>query len=144
MTSVSWGVPLPGDERHVIYVWFDALINYLTVCGYPHNGELVEKYWPTVNHIMAKDIIRFHCIVWPAMLLALGLNPPDTVFSHGWWTVRARRCPNPGATWWTTFEMAALYGVDAFRYFLMREIPFGSDGDFSERRWWGASTLTWH
>ncbi|HOI82115.1 MAG TPA: methionine--tRNA ligase [Synergistales bacterium] len=132
-TSVSWGVPLPGDERHVIYVWFDALINYLTVCGYPHNGELVEKYWPTVNHIMAKDIIRFHCIVWPAMLLALGLNPPATVFSHGWWTVEGEKMSKSRGNVVDPFEMAALYGVDAFRYFLMREIPFGSDGDFSER-----------
>jgi methionyl-tRNA synthetase len=86
-TSVSWGVPVPGDEKHVIYVWFDALINYLTACGFPDDEAKVKKYWPVVNHIMAKDIIRFHCIVWPAILLALGLEPPRRVFSHGWWTV---------------------------------------------------------
>ena len=132
-TSVSWGVPLPGDDAHVIYVWFDALINYLTVCGYPDNMENMEKFWPTVNHIMAKDIIRFHCIVWPAMLLALGLNPPATVFSHGWWTVEGEKMSKSRGNVVDPFEMADCYGVDAFRYFLMREIPFGSDGDFSEK-----------
>lgn len=132
-TSVSWGIPLPGDEKHVIYVWFDALINYLTVCGYPEDEDLVGKFWPTVNHIMAKDIIRFHCIVWPAMLLALGLNPPATVFSHGWWTVEGDKMSKSRGNVVDPFEMADLYGVDAFRYFLMREIPFGLDGDFSER-----------
>ncbi|MDO8886390.1 methionine--tRNA ligase, partial [Candidatus Oleimmundimicrobium sp.] len=132
-TSVSWGVPLPGDEAHVIYVWFDALINYLTVCGYPDNAECMKKFWPGVNHIMAKDIIRFHCIVWPAMLLALGLTPPATVFSHGWWTVEGEKMSKSRGNVVDPFEMADLYGVDAFRYFLMREIPFGSDGDFSER-----------
>lgn len=132
-TTVSWGVPLPGDESHVIYVWFDALINYLTVCGYPDNKENMEKFWPTVNHIMAKDIIRFHCIVWPAMLLALGLNPPATVFSHGWWTVEGEKMSKSRGNVVDPFEMSDCYGVDAFRYFLMREIPFGSDGDFSEK-----------
>ncbi len=132
-TSVSWGVPLPGDERHVIYVWFDALINYLTVAGYPGNGEAMSRFWPTVNHIMAKDIIRFHCIVWPAMLLALGLTPPARVFSHGWWTVEGEKMSKSRGNVVDPFEMADLYGVDAFRYFLMREIPFGSDGDFAER-----------
>lgn len=132
-TSVTWGIPLPGDERHVIYVWFDALINYLTVCGYPEKEDLVGKFWPTVNHIMAKDIIRFHCIVWPAMLLALGLNPPATVFSHGWWTVEGDKMSKSRGNVVDPFEMTDLYGVDAFRYFLMREIPFGLDGDFSER-----------
>jgi len=132
-TTVSWGVPLPGDEAHVIYVWFDALINYLTVCGYPDRTTDVEKFWPAVNHIMAKDIIRFHCIVWPAMLLALGLTPPAKVFSHGWWTVEGEKMSKSRGNVVDPFEMAELYGVDAFRYFLMREIPFGSDGDFSER-----------
>jgi len=132
-TSVTWGVPLPGDEAHVIYVWFDALINYLTVCGYPDNADCMGKFWPVVNHIMAKDIIRFHCVVWPAMLLALGLTPPATVFSHGWWTVEGEKMSKSRGNVVDPFEMADIYGVDAFRYFLMREIPFGSDGDFSEK-----------
>ncbi|MDN5318574.1 MAG: methionyl-tRNA synthetase [Thermovirga sp.] len=132
-TTISWGVPLPGDEKHVIYVWFDALINYLTVCGYPDNEEMVRKFWPTVNHIMAKDIIRFHCIVWPAMLLALGLEPPARVFSHGWWTVEGEKMSKSKGNVVDPFEMVDLYGVDPFRYFLLREVPFGLDGDFSER-----------
>jgi len=132
-TTISWGVPLPGDEKHVIYVWFDALINYLTVCGYPDNEELVRKFWPTVNHIMAKDIIRFHCIVWPAMLLALGLEPPARVFSHGWWTVEGEKMSKSKGNVVDPFEMVDLYGVDPFRYFLLREVPFGLDGDFSEK-----------
>ena len=131
-TTIQWGVPLPGDEDHVIYVWFDALINYLTVCGYPDDEKKVAEFWPTVNHIMAKDIIRFHCVVWPAMLLALGLNPPARVFSHGWWTVEGEKMSKSKGNVVDPFEMTDRYGVDAFRYFLLREIPFGSDGDFSE------------
>lgn len=131
-TSVSWGVPVPGDEKHVIYVWFDALINYLTACGFPDDEAKVGKYWPVVNHIMAKDIIRFHCIVWPAILLALGLEPPRRVFSHGWWTVEGEKMSKSKGNVVDPFEMADIYGVDAFRYFLLREIPFGADGDFSE------------
>ena len=131
-TTVKWGVPVPGDEKHVIYVWFDALINYLTACGFPDDDAKVGKFWPSVNHIMAKDIIRFHCIVWPAMLLALGVNPPKRVFSHGWWTVEGDKMSKSKGNVVDPFEMADLYGVDAFRYFLLREIPFGADGDFSE------------
>ncbi|MGC9373304.1 MAG: methionine--tRNA ligase [Thermovirgaceae bacterium] len=131
-TSVSWGVPVPGDEKHVIYVWFDALINYLTACGFPDDEAKMGKYWPVVNHTIAKDIIRFHCIVWPAMLLGLGLEPPRRVFSHGWWTVEGEKMSKSKGNVVDPFEMADLYGVDAFRYFLLREIPFGADGDFSE------------
>jgi len=131
-TSVSWGVPVPGDEKHVIYVWFDALINYLTACGFPDDEAKVKKYWPVVNHIMAKDIIRFHCIVWPAIVLALGLEPPRRVFSHGWWTVEGEKMSKSKGNVVDPFEMADIYGTDAFRYFLLREIPFGADGDFSE------------
>jgi len=131
-TSVSWGVPVPGDEKHVIYVWFDALINYVTACGFPDDEASMRKYWPVVNHTIAKDIIRFHCIVWPAMLLGLGLEPPRRVFSHGWWTVEGEKMSKSKGNVVDPFEMADLYGVDAFRYFLLREIPFGADGDFSE------------
>jgi len=92
----------------------------------------VKKYWPVVNHIMAKDIIRFHCIVWPAIVLALGLEPPRRVFSHGWWTVEGEKMSKSKGNVVDPFEMADIYGTDAFRYFLLREIPFGADGDFSE------------
>jgi len=131
-TTISWGIPVPGDESHVIYVWFDALINYLTVCGYP-DGEYVQKYWPEVRHLVGKDIIRFHCVVWPIMLIALGVNPPVSVFAHGWWTVEGEKMSKSKGNVVDPFEMARVYGVDAFRYFLLREVPFGLDGDFSEQ-----------
>jgi methionyl-tRNA synthetase len=131
-TTLEWGIPVPGDERHVIYVWFDALINYLTVCGYPDDEAKWKTFWPVVRHLVGKDIIRFHCVVWPAMLLALGVNPPRQVFSHGWWTVEGEKMSKSRGNVVDPFEMVDLYGQDAFRYFLLREVPFGLDGDFSE------------
>ncbi|MFA0888892.1 MAG: methionine--tRNA ligase [Synergistales bacterium] len=131
-TTLKWGIPVPGDSRHVIYVWFDALINYLTVCGYPGDEEKWKRFWPVVRHLVGKDIIRFHCVVWPAMLLALGVNPPRQVFSHGWWTVEGEKMSKSKGNVVDPFEMVDLYGQDAFRYFLLREVPFGLDGDFSE------------
>lgn len=131
-TSISWGIPVPGDEKHVIYVWFDALINYLTACGYDTDREKMDKYWPNVHHLMAKDIIRFHCVIWPTMIMALGLNPPVRVFSHGWWTMEGEKMSKSKGNVVDPFEMVDLYGADAFRYFLLRQVPFGTDGDFSE------------
>ncbi|MGE4487161.1 MAG: methionine--tRNA ligase [Synergistaceae bacterium] len=131
-TTLDWGIPLPGDEKHVIYVWFDALINYLSALNFPEEGALWQTYWPAVRHIVGKDIIRFHCVIWPAMLLALGVNPPVRVFAHGWWTVEGEKMSKSVGNVVDPFEMADLYGVDAFRYFVLREVPFGNDGDFSE------------
>jgi methionyl-tRNA synthetase len=131
-TTLRWGVPVPGDDRHVVYVWFDALINYLSAVGYPQPGEKWERLWPAVRHLVGKDIIRFHCVVWPAMLLALGLNPPVRVFAHGWWTVEGEKMSKSKGNVVDPFEMAERYGADPFRYFLLREVPFGLDGDFSE------------
>ncbi|MEA4872942.1 MAG: methionine--tRNA ligase [Synergistaceae bacterium] len=131
-TTLDWGIPLPGDEKHVIYVWFDALINYLSALNFPDEGGLWQTYWPAVRHLVGKDIIRFHCVIWPAMLLALGVNPPVRVFAHGWWTVEGEKMSKSVGNVVDPFEMADLYGVDAFRYFLLREVPFGNDGDFSE------------
>ena len=131
-TTLKWGIPVPGDERHVVYVWFDALINYLTVCGYPDDETRMAEFWPSVHHLVGKDIIRFHCVVWPAMLLALGLNPPKKVFAHGWWTVEGEKMSKSKGNVVDPFEMVDLYGVDAFRYVLLREVAFGNDGDFSE------------
>lgn len=130
--TLTWGIPLPGDEKHVIYVWFDALISYISALGYPQKGGLWETYWPAVRHLVGKDIIRFHCVIWPAMLMALGINPPVRVFAHGWWTVEGAKMSKSVGNVVDPFEMAELYGVDAFRYFLLREVPFGNDGDFSE------------
>ncbi|MEW6489359.1 MAG: methionine--tRNA ligase [Thermodesulfobacteriota bacterium] len=130
-TSFSWGIPVPGDPEHVIYVWFDALINYITGLGFPDEGGDFAAFWPQAVHVIGKDILRFHTVYWPTFLLSAGLPLPRKVFAHGWWTVEGKKMSkslgnvvDPGA-------MAAEYGVDAFRYFLLREVPFGLDGDFS-------------
>lgn len=132
-TTLKWGISVPGDDAHVIYVWFDALINYLTVCGYPQDEERWKKYWPVVRHLVGKDILRFHSIVWPSMLLALGVNPPKQVFAHGWWTVEGEKMSKSRGNVVDPFEVIDLYGADPFRYFMLREVPFGLDGDFSEK-----------
>ncbi len=131
-TTLKWGIPLPGDEAHVIYVWFDALINYLSALDFPEKGGKWETYWPVVRHLVGKDIIRFHCVIWPAMLMALGVNPPVRVFAHGWWTVEGEKMSKSLGNVVDPFEMVDLYGNDAFRYFLLREVPYGPDGAFSE------------
>lgn len=131
-TTLKWGIPLPGDEKHVIYVWFDALINYLSALDYPEEGGKWQTYWPAVRHLVGKDIIKFHCVIWPAMLLALGVNLPVRVFAHGWWTVEGEKMSKSVGNVVDPFEMTDLYGVDPFRYFVLREVPFGHDGDFSE------------
>jgi len=131
-TTLKWGIPVPGDDKHVVYVWFDALINYVTACGYIDDPEKFAKYWPSVHHLVGKDIIRFHCVVWPIMLLAMGVNPPVSVFAHGWWTVEGEKMSKSRGNVVDPFEMVERYGRDPFRYFLLREVPFGLDGDFSE------------
>ncbi|MDR2137423.1 MAG: methionine--tRNA ligase [Synergistaceae bacterium] len=131
-TTLKWGIPIPGDEKHVVYVWFDALINYATAVGYLDDPEMFGKYWPVVRHMVGKDIIRFHCVIWPLMLLALGIDVPVSVVAHGWWTVDGEKMSKSKGNVVDPFKMAELYGADAFRYFLLREVPFGNDGDFSE------------
>ena len=131
-TTLKWGIPLPGDDRHVIYVWFDALINYLSAMDFPKEDGKWKKYWPSVRHLVGKDIIRFHCVIWPAMLLALGVTPPVRVFAHGWWTVDGEKMSKSIGNVVDPFEMTELFSRDSFRYFLLREVPFGQDGNFSE------------
>jgi methionyl-tRNA synthetase len=131
-TTLKWGIPVPGDDRHVVYVWLDALINYASAVGYPEPGGLWKTYWPDVRHMVGKDIIRFHAVIWPAILMAMGMNPPVRVFAHGWWTVEGDKMSKSKGNVVDPFEMAEVYGADAFRYFLLREVPFGNDGDFSE------------
>jgi methionyl-tRNA synthetase len=132
-TTLKWGIPIPGDEKHVVYVWFDALINYASAIGYLNDRVKFEKYWVEARHLVGKDIIRFHCVIWPLMLIALGLNPPVAIIAHGWWTVDGEKMSKSKGNVVDPFKMAELYGVDPFRYFLLREVPFGNDGDFSER-----------
>ncbi len=132
-TSLKWGIPVPGDEKHVVYVWFDALINYASAIGYLDDHERFNKWWPNVRHMVGKDIIRFHCVIWPLMLIALGLNIPVEVIAHGWWTYNGEKMSKTKGNVVDPFAMVKEYGLDPFRYFLLREVPFGNDGDFSER-----------
>ncbi|MBQ3448568.1 MAG: methionine--tRNA ligase [Synergistaceae bacterium] len=132
-TSLKWGIPVPGDEKHVIYVWFDALINYASAIGYLDDPERFKHWWPNVRHMVGKDIIRFHCVIWPLMLIALGLELPVEVIAHGWWTYNGEKMSKSKGNVVDPFAMVKEYGLDPFRYFLLREVPFGNDGDFSER-----------
>ncbi len=130
-TSFSWGIPVPGDPKHVLYVWFDALTNYLTATGYPADDGKGKGFWPADVHIIGKDILRFHAIYWPAFLLSAGLPLPKKVFAHGWWTVEGQKMSKSKGNVVDPNAVIAKYGVDQFRYFLLREVPFGLDGDFS-------------
>ena len=130
-TSFSWGIPVPGNERHVIYVWFDALTNYITALGYPDADGNYGKYWPVDVHLIGKDILRFHAVYWPTFLMAAGLPLPKKVFAHGWWTVEGQKMSKSLQNVVEPNMLIDKYGVDVVRYFLMREVPFGLDGDFS-------------
>src|SRR5579872_3434964 len=133
-TSFSWGIPVPGNEKHVMYVWLDALANYLTAVGYPDLASpTYRRYWPADLHMVGKDIVRFHCVYWPAFLMAAGIAPPKRVFAHGWWTVEGQKMSKSLGNFITPEQLVNQYGVDAVRYFMLRELPFGSDGDFSRR-----------
>lgn len=131
-TSFSWGIPAPGNEKHVIYVWFDALTNYISALGYPDDKDgLYEKFWPVNAHVIGKDILRFHAVYWPTFLMAAGLPLPKKVFAHGWWTVEGQKMSKSLRNVVEPNMLIDKYGVDAIRYFLLREVPFGLDGDFS-------------
>jgi methionyl-tRNA synthetase len=131
-TSFSWGIPVPGDEKHVIYVWFDALTNYITALGYPEDPEgHFKTYWPADAHVIGKDILRFHTVYWPTFLLAAGIPLPKKVFAHGWWTVEGQKMSKSLQNVVEPNMLIDKYGADAIRYFLLREVPFGLDGDFS-------------
>ncbi|SFK61820.1 methionine--tRNA ligase [Falsiroseomonas stagni] len=130
-TSFTWGVKVPGDEAHVMYVWLDALTNYITAAGYPDDPEAFAKWWPAELHIVGKDILRFHAIYWPAFLMAAGIAPPKRVFAHGWWTVEGQKISKSLGNAIDPRGLVEEFGLDAVRYFLLREVPFGQDGDFS-------------
>ena len=133
-TSFSWGIPVPENPNHVIYVWLDALTNYITALGYPSTqNQEFSTFWPTVLHIVGKDILRFHAVYWPAFLMAAGLAPPRRIFAHGWWTVEGEKMSKSLGNGIPPDLLVERYGVDPARYFLLRELPFGSDGDFSHR-----------
>lgn len=144
-TSFSWGVKVPSSEKHVMYVWLDALANYLSALGFPdENAKLYQNFW--VNgadspiHIVGKDIVRFHAVYWPAFLMAANLNIPHTVYAHGWWTNEGQKIsksvgnvisPIGELEWLESFGISREVAIDYFRYFLLREVPFGNDGDYS-------------
>jgi methionyl-tRNA synthetase len=130
-TSISWGVPVPWDGDHVFYVWYDALVNYLTAIGYGEDEERFAAWWPAVHHLIGKEIIRFHCVWWPAMCMAAGIEPPAQVQVHGWLLVGGEKMSKSSLNQIAPGELVADYGVDAVRYHLLRDTPLGSDGDFS-------------
>ncbi len=132
-TSFSWGVPVPGDPAHVMYVWWDALVNYITALGYPDTTDPRWSFWPADLHLVGKEIVRFHAVFWPAFLMAAGLDLPRRVYSHGWWTVDGEKMSKSVGNVIDPCALAAEFGVDAVRFFLLREVPFGGDGDYSRK-----------
>lgn len=134
-TTFDWGIPLEIEEGHIIYVWFDALTIYLTGAGFVSNEDMFYKKWENgiVNHVIGKDILRFHAIIWPAMLMSAGLKLPDTVAAHGWWTVEGEKMSKSLNNVVNPSEEIKKYGVDPFRYYLMREATFGQDADYSQK-----------
>jgi len=130
-TTVKWGIPVPDDPDHTIYVWFDALHNYLTGIGYDWKMELFEKFWPATVHLIGKDILRFHAIFWPAFLMAAEFPLPQTVFGHGWWLKDETKMSKSKGNILDPYLILDTFGPDPLRYFLLREIPIGLDGSFS-------------
>jgi methionyl-tRNA synthetase len=130
-TSISWGVPLPWDERHVAYVWFDALVNYLTAIGYGTNSAQFARFWPVAHHLIGKDILRFHAVYWPAMLLAAGEQPPEQIFAHGFLLVGGEKMSKTALNQIAPADLVTDFGVDGFRYHFVVDQRFGPDGDFS-------------
>ena len=130
-TSFDWGVPAPDAPGHVMYVWLDALTNYLTGVGYPDGGELYDKYWPANVHLIGKDVVRFHAVYWPAFLMSAKLPLPKQIYGHGFMLVRGEKMSKSVGNVVDPLAMAGRYGVDALRYFLLREVTFGQDGSYS-------------
>ena len=131
-TSFKWGIPVPFDEKHVVYVWLDALTNYITSLGYMSDDDSkFKKYWPADLHLVGKEIIRFHTIVWPIILMALDLPLPKKVYGHGWLVIEGAKISKSLGNYRDPREYIEYFGVDVVRYFVLREVPFGSDGNFS-------------
>ncbi len=128
---IRWGIEFPGEPEYVIYVWFDALINYISALAYGQDEEQFRRWWPADIHFMAKDIIRHHAVFWPIMLRALGIDMPKVIFAHGWWKINDEKMSKSKGNIVNPFTFVDEFGVDSLRYFLLREVPFGSDGNFS-------------
>lgn len=134
-SGFDWGIPLPDDPDHVVYVWFDALINYISSLGFGGDDEtLFDKYWPASLHVIGKDITRFHCVIWPAMLMSAGLSLPQTVFGHGFINHRGEKMSKSLGNVVAPLDIVDRYGADPLRYFFLREVVYGQDGDFTFER----------
>jgi methionyl-tRNA synthetase len=131
-TTFDWGVRVPGNDKHIMYVWVDALTNYITAAGFPDDsGEKFKRYWPADLHVIGKDIVRFHAVYWPAFLMSAGVEVPRRIFSHGFLFNRGEKMSKSVGNVIDPFTMTDAYGVDQFRYFFLREVPFGQDGNYS-------------
>jgi methionyl-tRNA synthetase len=130
-TSFDWGVPVPGNDHHVMYVWLDALTNYITGLGYPDDTELWRRYWPADLHLIGKDVVRFHAVYWPAFLMSARIELPKQVYGHGFLLSRGEKMSKSVGNVVDPMVLAGRYGVDALRYFLLREVTFGQDGSYS-------------
>ena len=133
-TTFSWGIPVPGNEKHIMYVWLDALANYLSGLGYPDNTQDYKNFWPANLHMVGKDILRFHAVYWPAFLMAAELPTPKRIFAHGWWTIEGEKMSKSLGNAIAPQALVSEFGLDQTRWFLMREVPFGNDGNFSRER----------
>jgi methionyl-tRNA synthetase len=131
-TTFDWGIRVPGDDKHIMYVWVDALTNYITGIGFPDtDSEMFRRYWPADLHVIGKDIVRFHAVYWPAFLMSAGVEVPRRVFSHGFLFNRGEKMSKSVGNVIDPFALADAYGVDQLRYFFLREVPFGQDGNYS-------------
>ncbi|MBS0238599.1 MAG: methionine--tRNA ligase [Proteobacteria bacterium] len=130
-STLKWGVPVPGDDKHVMYVWVDALTNYITAAGYPDTNAAKWKYWPADVHIIGKDIVRFHAVYWPAFLMSAGIELPKRIFAHGFLFNRGEKMSKSVGNVVDPFDLVKAYGRDAVRYFFLREVMFGQDGNYS-------------
>src|SRR6266571_1828111 len=131
-TTFDWGIKVPGDPKHIMYVWVDALTNYITAAGFPDTeSEKFKRYWPADLHVIGKDIVRFHAVYWPAFLMSAGIEVPRRIFSHGFLFNRGEKMSKSVGNVVDPFTMSDTYGVDQFRYFFLREVPFGQDGNYS-------------
>lgn len=129
--AVEWGIQVPMNSEHTIYVWVDALLNYITALGYDDDPEKFKKYWPANVHMIGKEILWFHGVIWPAILMSLGVEVPRQVYAHGWWTIEGQKISKSLGNAIDPITITDTYGVDAYRYFILREVPFGLDGNFS-------------
>ena len=131
-TTFDWGIRVPGNDKHIMYVWVDALTNYITGVGFPDDqGDMFKRYWPAALHVIGKDIVRFHAVYWPAFLMSAGIAVPRHIFAHGFLFSRGEKMSKSVGNVVDPFAMADAYGVDPMRYFFLREVPFGQDGNYS-------------